>query len=224
MDDLHTVNRPRPPEDGPTDVPVCTSCGRRPRAPGRKRCETCRRHTQDYNARLREEGRCLKCRRPHDDATATCEACLREDRARRKRAAVTRGVCRACRRRRSLGRFKTCAYCRVENQRRRAKRIAAGLCERGCGAYALPGLKQCLGCREEKMRALDAHVQAAHANGCCVVHKDRPLDPKSRWYCGECRAARAAERRKLYADRKARRLCPKCGGIPAEGRVGCIRH
>ena len=202
----------------------CTSCRRRAAAPGRKRCERCNAHSRTYSAKLVDQGKCPKCRQPHEGPHRTCEKCLGADRLRRKRSPARGGKCPSCRKNKSVKPHSTCPQCRANNRKQRADRIAKGMCVRACGSYAHPGLRICLACREERMRTFDLMAAAAHINGTCINHKDRLLDARSKWYCTQCRDERAVSRRAKYRERCAAGLCPDCGKKAQPGHVYCHKH
>ena len=142
------------------------------------------------------------------------------------------------------------AYDRERYRRRTADRLARGLCPR-CGKHPpAPGRKVCEPCGErardsERLRYAGARARGARYGGrnpgnrrrmarernqkrrrerreaglCTGCGKVPPLEGSA--VCEACQEARRTEERKLYAARRAKGLCGRCGAEVIDNASTC---
>ena len=195
---------------------LCPTCGKRPPAPGRSRCEPCAakkrpaelaRHRRRVAARIAAR-MCPKCgKRPPAPERRLCGACAEKtNRASRARDARLReaGVPRRDPER-------TRAYERERARRQAEERRAAGLCA-ACGkAPAAEGRSRCEPCNEKRRAAERARYETGRAAG--KLYGGKPVEVKRR-------ASRAAGSRRRKA-RIAAGMCTRCKRPPVEGGATC---
>ena len=141
------------------------------------------------------------------------------------------------------------AYERERHRRRTAERMALGLCPRCGKTPPAPGRNVCAPCGEkqradERARYAKGKAEGRPYGGRNPEHRRRAARERNRRrrrerrdaglctgcgenppacggaVCGPCREARRAVERELYAARRAKSLCGRCGG-PASAASRC---
>ena len=191
---------------------LCPTCGKRPPAPERSVCDPCadrrNRTSRARDARLREAGL------PRRDARRARE--YERERARRE-AEVRReaGMCVQCGTAPAAAGRTSCEPCL--EKKREADRLRY---HRAKDAGLKYGGKS-VAVKREAARARSRKRQAARleANACTRCGQRPPADGGTT--CEPCRIARREADRKIYHDRRAARLCVKCGGPTNDGGTRC---
>ena len=111
---------------------LCSSCGKRPAAPGFKQCLECKaKHTTDVALRRRawrSAGICSRCGKHPATIGTMCKQCRdgrnethRLGARRRKKARIKLGLCIQCKLLNDTPQFSTCSTCRAERRDKAAK-------------------------------------------------------------------------------------------------------
>ena len=191
---------------------LCPRCGDRPPASGRSVCAPCgeksNRASRARDARLRAEE---KPRRDPAKARAAERKRARRQAAERREA----GLCIRCGTAPAADGRRSCAPClekrRASDRTKYAAGKAASLKYGGANVEAKRRSGRARSGRRQKARA--------DAGRCIRCGKHPPVEGGTT--CRPCRDKRQAAEKRIYADRKAARLCTRCGGPVFDGLTRC---
>ena len=190
----------------------CPRCGVREPATGRSICEVCaekrNRAGRARDARLRAEG---IPRRDPDRANA-----YERERSRRERAArVAAGICTACGAAPAAPDRVRCEPCLEKRRAADRAKYAAGK------AAGLPYGGSDIETKRRGARARSKKRQKARLDaGLCIRCGHNP-PAEGGITCAPCRDKRQAAERQKYEQRRAARLCTRCGGPAINGLSRC---
>ena len=191
---------------------LCPKCGKQPPAAGLIHCEPCtekRNHaSRARDARLRAAG---KPRRNLETARAYNKKHSRETEAERR----ARGLCPRCGKAPPAPGRTICVSCgeqrRADARARYAEAKAAGKLYGGRNPESRRRLA-----REKSRRRMLARLDA----GLCTYCGRRP-PVEDGATCEPCRKVRQAAERRIYAERRAKGLCGRCGVPTFDGVSRC---
>ena len=191
---------------------LCPRCGKHEPAPGRTLCESCadkrNRAGRARDARLRAEG---KPRQNRERARAH-----ERERSRRERAARRAdGICTACGKAPASPNHASCEPCLEKRRNSDRARYAAGKAAGLPYGGANPEVKRRAG-RARSRRRQQARVEAGQ---CIRCGRHPPVEGGTT--CRPCRDKRQAAERRKYEERRAARLCTRCGVPTIDGLSRC---